>query len=447
MVESGPGDEALMRTESERRSGVTGRVSALALAAASPLLGAAAPGGEFLLTFEDLMMAAIAAGSSIFASVAAVGLLRSRRREREVRERLSAEVAALAGRLARAEALLAHDDQVLVVWGGPGAPTDVAGRIDGAPAETAALLDFAGWLHPEDADELAARVEALRAKGEAFEATVRTTAGAHIEAEGRCSGSSAILRLSDLSSQRAELARIAGRHRTLLRDLDALRAVLAAAPHPAWLVDGKGALTWVNAAYAAAVEKASPHAAVEDGAWFLEAADRMRARMALKAGGRFEERVAVVIAGERRSFDVAVIPAGDGAAGFATDVSEAATTARALDAVVPRSGARSMRSRPASRSSAPTGGSPITTPHGAISGACRRRSSTSGPTRRSCSTASGRRASCRIRRIIKAGRRAASPPTARPNRKRSSGTCRINGWCGSTPTRTRRAASRWFRKT
>ena len=49
-----------------------------------------------------------------------------------------------------------------------------------------------------------------------------------------------------------------------------MRAMLAAAPMPIWLRDQAGALVWVNAAYAAAVEAKDADEAVAHGLELLD---------------------------------------------------------------------------------------------------------------------------------------------------------------------------------
>ena len=129
-------------------------------------------------------------------------------------------------------------------------------------------------------------VEALRTRGEAFSMAFTTLAGRPIEAQGRAIAGRAVLRLKDASGIKRELLALAGRHETLLNEVASLRALIERLPSPVWTRDAAGRLTFVNAAYARAVEAQDAADAVERNLELLDSAARDSiARARTHAGG------------------------------------------------------------------------------------------------------------------------------------------------------------------
>ena len=62
-------------------------------------------------------------------------------------------------------------------------------------------------------------VDALRARGEGFAMQLMTLAGRAIEADGRAIGGRAVLRLSDASGLKRELAELNARHEKLVHEV------------------------------------------------------------------------------------------------------------------------------------------------------------------------------------------------------------------------------------
>src|SRR5439155_1302371 len=90
-----------------------------------------------------------------------------------------------------------------------------------------------------------------------------------------------VVRFRDLSGDRLARAEIEARYGLLLTEVEAMRAMLAAAPMPVWIRDARGRLAWLNAAYAAAVEANDPAGAIARG---LELLDSPRRPQAARAG-------------------------------------------------------------------------------------------------------------------------------------------------------------------
>lgn len=313
-----------MRTGEERRT-LRRRMAKAILIAATALSSTPVLASDDIVGAQAAA-AALITGLSLFAALAGVATLRARRRTAQIERDMGDEVARLNARITQAEALNRFDDQIVVVWDAPGAaPKETLGRLvglAGMPSDTASLVAFETWLASDSATGLTGLVTALRERGESFSTIVRTRRGDHVEAEGRCVGTSALLRFRDISPERLELARIAERHSALLRDVEALRALLVEVSHPAWIRDDSGALTWVNASYARAVDAPDTATAIERGLEFLDTAAREDAQRALAAGRTWHRRITCVTAGNRRAFEVIMVPVARGVAGIATDVSE-----------------------------------------------------------------------------------------------------------------------------
>ncbi|MCC2114034.1 MAG: PAS-domain containing protein, partial [Hyphomicrobiales bacterium] len=268
---------------------------------------------------------ATALGIIGFAIAAALAFLRARTRAADVQSRFDGEIGELRAALDRAETLLDAQDQVMMVWSVEGSPPEVIGRSavgGGLPSDPKAIAAFGTWLDHASSATLEAAVTKLRRSGSAFSMTLATRNGNYVEAIGRTVGGRAVLRPRDVTGDQLQTARIADRHDRLKRDIDVMRTLLEGLPMPAWLRDQDGALVWVNKAYARAVDLADAKAVISENAELLDAAGREALRKARQIGGVARQRLAVVVAGARRSFDVVYLSAEDGSAGIATDVSE-----------------------------------------------------------------------------------------------------------------------------
>ena len=203
------------------------------------------------------------AGLLLFAVVTAILLLRTRSAG-AVGNLLARRDCRLRGDLDRANALLLSEPQVMVDW--PAASDEPT--IEGDPALVGAsaayrVLAFGSWLDPQRAAAMEQAVEALRTRGEAFSMALTTLAGRPIEAQGRAIAGRAVLRLKDASGIKRELLALAGRHEKLLNEVASLRALIEQLPSPVWTRDATGRLTFVNAAYARAVEAQDAADAIE----------------------------------------------------------------------------------------------------------------------------------------------------------------------------------------
>ncbi|KAA5600452.1 PAS domain-containing protein [Blastochloris sulfoviridis] len=308
-----------------------------AAAVAAVSLSAGAPGAARADTLREqasalvaqlgphqMLAAAFTCGVSLFAILLAMQYLRLHRRTLRERAATRAQLATLRAETDRIRTLLQLDRQVIAVWGG-GADPEIAGDIEivGA-AQPLRVLAFGAWLGAERAGALETAVERLRERGEAFTMMLATHAGRHIEAEGRAIGGCAVLRLREATGARGEAADLAERLRRAERDATILRSLVESLQVPMWVRDATGRLTWANAAYAAAVDAGTAEAAVGRNIELLDRADRQAAAQACAKHGRFEKRLAAIVAGERRQLDVVEIVNRSGVgAGIALDATEA----------------------------------------------------------------------------------------------------------------------------
>jgi signal transduction histidine kinase len=192
----------------------------------------------------------------------------------------------------------------------------------GTPKGRMAFLAFGQWLEAGAAAVLEGRIRGLRARGESFFEILRTQAGTHVEAAGRVSGSVCFVRFRNLTRERLQFVELADRFERKTREVDTLHGLLESLAMPVWARDKAGRLTFVNRAYARAVEAPDPAQAVEAQMELLDAAARDQVVTSRGAGPVFQRRLSVVVAGSRRVFDVVDASTGEASAGIATDVSE-----------------------------------------------------------------------------------------------------------------------------
>lgn len=279
----------------------------------------------------DVAAISLIIGLALFSTLTALFHLTERRQWTRKEAALNLELAALRARLDRAELFLGAETQVVIAWNGEDDAPDIEGDLGlVAPAARRALA-FGSWLAPDAAQELDAAAARLRERGEAFRLMVTSLSGGHFEAEGRPVNGLAVMRIRDVSGDRLEVIRLQESQARTMGDLRALWAMLDAVPNPAWVRDGEGGLTWVNAAYARAVEAEDQAAAVARGVELLERRARDASAESRAAGAVWRGRAPAVVVGERRMFDIVDAPAGMASVGMAMDVSEIESMRDALD--------------------------------------------------------------------------------------------------------------------
>ncbi|MDQ0316739.1 sensor histidine kinase [Amorphus orientalis] len=230
-----------------------------------------------------------------------------------------------ATRAEQAEALVAATDRRILVFPLSGDGPEVYGGhdLDETPGSADALADFAGWVDAKDAAGLAADVDALKDSGTAFLREVRTRAGHRVSCAGRVAGAAAAVGFAPVREPTAP-----GPAPTVAEGV--VDAFMDRLPYPLWIRTAAGTLSWVNAAYAAAVDQPDAASAVAAGDELLDTAGRQMLARARTESGRAEARVSTVIHGENRTLDVVEIIGEGGSVGVAIDVSELEQTHAAL---------------------------------------------------------------------------------------------------------------------
>jgi signal transduction histidine kinase len=276
---------------------------------------------------------ALIAGLIIFSGLAALLYLFQRRAFTESEAKHHLELSALRARLDRAELFLGAESQIIIAWGGPSEDPQIEGDLSVIAGRSGArrMLAFGSWLPPGMAQTLDKLVRRLRAQGESFRFTSKTSDGRPVEIEGRPVGGLAVLRIKDVKGDRLEAFRLQELHAATCEQLHALRALLNAVPYPVWMRDGSGNLSWVNAAYARAVEAKDQETAVARGTELIEGKAREESAASRASGTVWCGRAPAVVAGERRMLEIVDAPAGAGSAGIAADVSEIESMRAALD--------------------------------------------------------------------------------------------------------------------
>ena len=245
------------------------------------------------------------------------------RRALVMMRRARRETASLRHSLLLAEAIIKTEPQVVVSWE-PGQElkviTHTLTSVAGLPAGQAELLRFGSWLEQASADDLKRALDQLFKGAQPFSLLLKTTAGAHLEADGRAAGTRAVLRLRDVAAYKSDLVKMLAHHSQTVAELKSGRAVLDALPMPVWLKDAGGRIEWANQAYVEAVEARSLQEVRERQLELLESRQRKTVAVGLAKAQRFSKRMPLVINGERRAHDVVVTAAETSTAAIAVDV-------------------------------------------------------------------------------------------------------------------------------
>jgi signal transduction histidine kinase len=299
-------------------------------ALANDLLLPIAEGASDLLGFLhsfDLHNAAyfgLFMGLVAFSTTTALLLMHERKRAARMERRLRNELDALRGADDLAALLMGSERQLLVSWHGrdgeprfQGDPTILG---ENAPAQRA--LAFGTWLAPADAAAVEGALEQLKQRGQAFRLTARCIGSRFVDVEGRTIGGRAILRLRDVTGDRAELMKAQGQLSVARSDLRSMTMLLDDVAYPLWIRDTDDKLLWANQAYLRSVEAKGLDDAIARSLELLSAPTRDEARRQRRSGVTFSGRVTAVVAGHRAVLEVIERPTAGGSAGIAVDVSE-----------------------------------------------------------------------------------------------------------------------------
>ena len=277
-----------------------------------------------------VLIAGIAGGA---VALVLIMTARARRVMRQARE----ETAHLKRGLMTAEAIFKAEPQVLFFWEhgeGLRVMTHTLNSVAGLPHDQADLLKFGTWLEPSAALDLNQALDDLFAEGRAFNVFLKTTAGGHVEADGRATGTRAVLRLRDVAGTKRDIVRILDQNRKIGHEIRNYRALLNAVPMAAWMRNLDGNIEWVNEAYVAAVEANDTAEVYERQIELLEIRQRVQVRNEMIKGEPLTQRMHLVVGGERRAHEVVSIATDETTAAAAIDVAALETAQGELDRYV-----------------------------------------------------------------------------------------------------------------
>jgi signal transduction histidine kinase len=281
-----------------------------------PIIGSEAAGVQ---DFSGLVLLILLLFATFTAALHLLGRHNWTRREKA----LTAELTQTHARLDRANLFLSTEPQIVIAWGAADGEPEIEGDyslVTDTPLPRR-VLGFGSWLAPDLAQKMDQAVERLRERGEGFSVAVASSRGRHFEIEGRAVAGRAVMRIRDVSGDRLQLVRLRESHTELLEELDAIRAMLDAIPHPVWTRGADGRLAWANAAYAHAVEARDTIEVVARGLELFDGDAREAAHAALVEAGIWRQRAPAVAAGERKMYEVVDVASQNGSAGMASDLS------------------------------------------------------------------------------------------------------------------------------
>ena len=251
-------------------------------------------------------------------------------------------------RTAAARTAMADAERLQLLLGsGPALPmlVDMNGRIGAdrrltawlglgtLPTYLSELLGADNVFGREDSVALAKEINAAQKAGRAFTRSVRIRDSRRVltvrgsRADDRMMPGGAVVWFFDATENLQEIEHLEGERGKLSRAIEALSALIEAAPFPMWHRGPDYRLALVNTAYVKAVEAASAAEVVASGLELIEptggAGPAKTAQEAQEAGRVGIRTVPATIAGARRMIRIVDVPLGDaGVAGYAVDVEE-----------------------------------------------------------------------------------------------------------------------------
>jgi signal transduction histidine kinase len=217
-------------------------------------------------------------------------------------------------------ALASLEPQVCVIW------SDAHARLalhsmhsaSGVPSKLPMFLRFGAWLHPDDAGRVAASLNRLQTRGEAFVSNASTLEGHVVEVAGAVCGAETVLRVRPFSPVNKELVRLIGENKRLKQAVYEREKLLDSLPVPAWLRDAKGALNWVNPAYATAAGAKSKEEALAKQIELFETRQRSELHRLSQAKQPDRVKLQTVINGAVQIYEAipAALERGSGGAAF-----------------------------------------------------------------------------------------------------------------------------------
>lgn len=247
--------------------------------------------------------------------------------------RQMARLDALTAVEANFRALASLEPQACVIWsdGHPRLALHTLQTALGIPAKLPQILRFGSWLHPDDAGRATEALEKLQSRGEAFVANAITLEGHVIEIAGAVAGAETVLRIRPFSPVNKEVVRLIGENKRLKIALKDRERLLDSLPVPVWLRDAKGALSWVNGAYAGAIGAKTREETLEKQIELFETRQRSELHRLSRTQKTEKLKLQTVVNGGVRIYEAVAAPLDIGSAGAAFDVAPLVIAKEELD--------------------------------------------------------------------------------------------------------------------
>ncbi len=197
--------------------------------------------------------------------------------------------ASFAARFRPRQALIKAEPQVLMHWEpgkGLSGGLQYADRRAGPARQSQwSCMRFGFWLDRSRPRPSRRRSTCCSRKARSFNIILKTSAGGHVEADGRAAGGRAVLRLRDVAGYKRDLTAILDQHTRLARDVRSSRALSECACLTRFgCAIRTDDLSWVNAAYVKAVDAENEREVVDGQIELLEIAPAQEHRQSAEGG-------------------------------------------------------------------------------------------------------------------------------------------------------------------
>ena len=281
----------------------------------------------------EILMLAVFGGAMSFALMSASWLIRERSRITLENANLKENLSKLNAKNDRNEALVNVSDQCIIVWNGTDEEPKFLGQLTSfsdASEDCEEFLAFNNWLTNDSSDHFIPMLHELRANGAPFNTSIKAKNEAIFEAQGRVSGAYAFVRIRELGSEREEYARIKTEHQELIGQFKTIEHLFEKLPMPIWLSNAAGKLSWINKAYADALELSEPSQAIGTDWNLFDQEQRDKIRKIQETQDLYQGTLPATVAGDRKKLEVFSIKGEAGFAGIALDKSDLDDISRTL---------------------------------------------------------------------------------------------------------------------
>lgn len=333
----------IVRKQIIARTKILGLKAGLAFASLPVAFAHAIAQEEKALSFKDrlleslhsteILMLAVFGGAMSFALMSASWLIRERARVTTENTELRHSLSNLRAQNDRNEALVNVSDQSIIVWNGVDETSKVLGNLtayDGAPNDEESFMKFETWLTSKTIEAFTPLQHELRANAVPFDTTLKTKNGDILEAQGRISGSYAFVRIREIGSERVEYARIKDEHDELVSQYRTIENLFEQLPMPIWLRNAAGKLSWINKAYADALELSDAEQAIGTDWNLFDQEQRQKIFKTQETQNLYQGILPATVAGDRKKLEVFSVKGDAGFAGIALDKSDVDEISRTL---------------------------------------------------------------------------------------------------------------------